>query len=107
MQANKASKANDAEIARLGEPERTALNDLADGTPDGKLARRLCATVFLRAGHNFIRHGEMPPLRFAWVLVRFAGGQVAKVVRSLGVHLRKAAAPPKPVIFDRTPKKGA
>jgi hypothetical protein len=33
--------------------------------------------------------------------------QVAMVVRSLGVHLRKAAAPPKPVIFDRTPKKGA
>jgi cellulose synthase/poly-beta-1,6-N-acetylglucosamine synthase-like glycosyltransferase len=65
-----------------------------------------CATVFLRAGHNFIRHGEMPPLRFAWVLMRFAGGQVAMVVRSLGVHLRKAAATPKPVIFDRTPKKG-
>ena len=66
-----------------------------------------CTTVFLRAGHNFIRHGEMPPLRFAWVLVRFVGGQVAMVVRSLGVHLRKTAAPPKPVIFDRTPKKGA
>jgi cellulose synthase/poly-beta-1,6-N-acetylglucosamine synthase-like glycosyltransferase len=67
----------------------------------------VCATVFLRAGHNFIRHGEMPPLRFAWVLARFVGGQVAMVVRSLGVHLRKAAAAPKPVIFDRTPKKGA
>lgn len=67
----------------------------------------LCATVFLRAGHNFIRDGEMPPLRFAWVLLRFAVGQVAMVVRSLGVHLRKTAAPPKPVIFDRTPKKGA
>ena len=45
----------------------------------------------------------MPPLRFAWVLVRFVGGQVAMVVRGLGIHLRKAAAPPKPVIFDRTP----
>src|SRR4051812_29878507 len=56
----------------------------------------VCATVCLRAGHNFIRHGEMPPLRFAWVLVRFVGGQVAMVVRSLGVHLRKAAASPKP-----------
>ena len=67
----------------------------------------VCATVFLRAGHNFIRHGEIPPLRFAWVLVRFVGGQMAMVVRSFGVHLRKAAAPPKPVIFDRTPKKGA
>jgi hypothetical protein len=67
----------------------------------------VCATVFLRAGHNFIRHGEMPPLRFAWVLVRFVGGQVAMVVRSLGVHLRKALARPKAVIFDRTPKKGA
>jgi hypothetical protein len=66
-----------------------------------------CATVFLRAGHNFIRHGDMPPLRFAWVLLRFAAGQLAMVVRSLGVHLGKAAAPPKPVIFDRTPKKGA
>ena len=65
------------------------------------------ATVFLRAGHNFIRHGEMKPLHFASVLVRFVGGQVAMIARSLGVHLRKAAAPPKPVIFDRTPKKGA
>ena len=36
-----------------------------------------CATTFLRAGHNFIRGGEMPPLRFAVVLLRFVGGQVA------------------------------
>jgi hypothetical protein len=48
----------------------------------------------------------MPPLRFAVVLLRFAGGQVATVVRSLFVHLRKAMAPPKPVVFDRTPKRG-
>jgi cellulose synthase/poly-beta-1,6-N-acetylglucosamine synthase-like glycosyltransferase len=67
----------------------------------------LCATVFLRAGHNFIRHGEMPPGRFAVVLLRFVGGQVAMVTRSLWVHIRKALAPPKPVVFDRTPKKGA
>ena len=66
-----------------------------------------CAAVFLRAGHNFIRHGEMRPLRFAWLLLRFAVGQLAMVARTLGVHLKKAAAPPKPVIFDRTPKKGA
>ena len=66
-----------------------------------------CATTFLRAGHNFIRGGEMPPARFAVVLLRFVGGQVAMVVRSLGVHMKKAAAPPKPVVFDRTPKKGA
>jgi len=66
-----------------------------------------CATTFLRAGHNFIRNGEMPPGRFAVVLMRFVGGQVAMVVRSLFVHLKKAAAPPKPVVFDRTPKKGA
>jgi cellulose synthase/poly-beta-1,6-N-acetylglucosamine synthase-like glycosyltransferase len=66
-----------------------------------------CATTFLRAGHNFIRHGEMPPGRFAVVLLRFVGGQVAMVTRSLWVHIRKALAPPKPVVFDRTPKKGA
>jgi cellulose synthase/poly-beta-1,6-N-acetylglucosamine synthase-like glycosyltransferase len=66
-----------------------------------------CATTFLRAGHNFIRNGEMPPGRFAVVLLRFVGGQVAMVVRSLWVHIRKAMAPPKPVVFDRTPKKGA
>ena len=66
----------------------------------------ICATTFLRAGHNFIRDGEMPPLRFAVVLLRFAGGQVATVVRSLFVHLRKVMAPPKPVVFDRTPKRG-
>ncbi len=65
-----------------------------------------CATTFLRAGHNFIRNGEMPPGRFAVVLLRFVGGQVAMVVRSLFVHLKKAAAAPKPVVFDRTPKKG-
>jgi len=66
----------------------------------------ICTTTFLRAGHNFIRGGEMPPMRFALVLLRFVGGQVAMVVRSLGVHIRKAAAPPRPVVFDRTPKKG-
>ncbi|MCW5736520.1 MAG: glycosyltransferase [Enhydrobacter sp.] len=66
-----------------------------------------CATTFLRAGHNFIRNGEMPPGRFAVVLLRFVGGQVAMVVRSLFVHMKKAAAPAKPVVFDRTPKKGA
>lgn len=66
-----------------------------------------CATTFLRAGHNFIRQGEMPPGRFAIVLLRFVGGQVAMVTRSLWVHIRKALASPKPVVFDRTPKKGA
>jgi cellulose synthase/poly-beta-1,6-N-acetylglucosamine synthase-like glycosyltransferase len=66
-----------------------------------------CATTFLRAGHNFIRSGEMPPGRFAIVLLRFVGGQVAMVTRSLWVHIKKALAPPKPVVFDRTPKKGA
>ncbi|HLG47492.1 MAG TPA: glycosyltransferase [Reyranella sp.] len=65
-----------------------------------------CATTFLRAGHNFIRHGEMPPARFAVVLLRFVGGQLAMVTRSLWVHIRKALSPPKPVVFDRTPKKG-
>jgi cellulose synthase/poly-beta-1,6-N-acetylglucosamine synthase-like glycosyltransferase len=66
----------------------------------------LCATTFLRAGHNFIRGGEMSAGHFAIVLLRFAGGQVGMVVRSLLVHLRKAIAPPKPIVFDRTPKKG-
>lgn len=66
-----------------------------------------CATTFLRAGHNFIRHGEMPPGRFAVVLLRFVGGQVAMVTRSFWVHVKKVLAPPKPVVFDRTPKKGA
>jgi cellulose synthase/poly-beta-1,6-N-acetylglucosamine synthase-like glycosyltransferase len=67
----------------------------------------VCATTFLRAGHNFIRDGEMPPWRFAVVLLRFVAGQVATVVRSLFVHLRKAMAAPKPVVFDRTPKRGS
>jgi cellulose synthase/poly-beta-1,6-N-acetylglucosamine synthase-like glycosyltransferase len=66
-----------------------------------------CATTFLRAGHNFIRHGEMSPLHFTLVLVRFVGGQVAMLVRSLGVHLGKALNRPKPIVFDRTPKRGA
>ena len=66
----------------------------------------LCAATFLRAGHNFIRGGEMPPGRFAVVLLRFVGGQVGMVVRSLFVHLRKAISKPKPIVFDRTPKKG-
>jgi len=67
----------------------------------------VCATTFLRAGHNFIRGGEMSPGRFAMVLLRFVGGQVAMLIRSLGVHLRKALSRPKPIVFDRTPKKGA
>ncbi|HEY6718283.1 MAG TPA: glycosyltransferase family 2 protein, partial [Reyranella sp.] len=66
-----------------------------------------CATTFLRAGHNFIRGGEMSPLRFTVVLLRFVGGQVAMLVRSLGVNARKAMNRPKPVVFDRTPKRGA
>lgn len=66
----------------------------------------ICATTFLRAGHNFIRGGEMSPGHFAIVLLRFVGGQVGMMVRSLFVHLRKAIAPPKPIVFDRTPKKG-
>src|SRR5471030_3332730 len=66
----------------------------------------ICATTFLRAGHNFIRGGEMPPGHFAIVLLRFAVGQIGMVVRSLLVHIRKAIAPPKPIVFDRTPKKG-
>ncbi|MBP6769781.1 MAG: hypothetical protein KA171_18525, partial [Reyranella sp.] len=66
----------------------------------------ICATTFLRAGHNFIRGGEIPPLEFAVVLVRFVGGQVATVVRSFGVHFRKMFSKPKPVVFDRTPKRG-
>ncbi|MBS0520814.1 MAG: glycosyltransferase [Proteobacteria bacterium] len=65
-----------------------------------------CATTFLRAGHNFIRDGEMPPLHFALVLMRFVGGQVGMLVRSLFVHVRKAIASPKPIVFDRTPKRG-
>ncbi len=65
-----------------------------------------CATTFLRAGHNFIRDGEMPPGRFAVVLLRFVAGQVAMLLRSLMVHLGKALSRPKPIVFDRTPKKG-
>ena len=67
----------------------------------------ICATTFLRAGHNFIRDGEMPPGRFAVVLLRFAIGQVSMLLRSLVVHIGKALSRPKPIIFDRTPKKGA
>jgi len=64
------------------------------------------ATTFLRVGHNFIRGGALSPPRFALVLLRFVGGQVAMLARSLSVHLRKALDRPKPVIFDRTPKRG-
>ncbi|CAN5880455.1 hypothetical protein BH11PSE3_BH11PSE3_44020 [soil metagenome] len=67
----------------------------------------LCATTFLRAGHNFIRGGEMPPGRFGLVLLRFVVGQVAMLVRSLGVHIGKRLKRAKPIVFDRTPKKGA
>jgi cellulose synthase/poly-beta-1,6-N-acetylglucosamine synthase-like glycosyltransferase len=65
-----------------------------------------CATVFLRAGHNFIRGGAIAPGAFAVVLLRFVGGQFAMVVRSAVVFVKKLASPPKPVVFDRTPKKG-
>lgn len=65
-----------------------------------------CATTFLRAGHNFIRGGEMSPLRFAMVLVRYVEGQAATVGRTVIVLLKKAVTRPKPIVFDRTPKKG-
>jgi cellulose synthase/poly-beta-1,6-N-acetylglucosamine synthase-like glycosyltransferase len=65
-----------------------------------------CATTFLRAGHNFIRAGALSPVRFALVLLRFVGGQVAMLTRSLTVHVRKVLDRPKPVVFDRTPKRG-
>jgi len=65
-----------------------------------------CAATFLWAGHKFIRDGEMPPLRFAGVLLRYAGGQLATVVRSLFVHVGKTLSRPKPIVFDRTPKRG-
>lgn len=66
-----------------------------------------CATTFLRAGHNFIRGGEMSPLQFAMVLVRYVEGQAATVGRTVIVLLKKAVTRPKPIVFDRTPKKGA
>ena len=66
-----------------------------------------CATTFLRAGHNFIRGGEMPPGRFAVVLLRFVSGQLAMLLRSFMVHVGKALSRPKPIVFDRTPKKGS
>ncbi len=65
-----------------------------------------CATTFLRAGHNFLRDGEMSPSHFAFVLMRYVGGQIGMLVRSLFVHLRKVLASPKPIVFDRTPKRG-
>ena len=66
----------------------------------------VCATTFLRAGHNFIRGGALSPARFGWVLARFVGGQVAMLARSLAVHARKWMNRPKPIVFDRTPKRG-
>jgi cellulose synthase/poly-beta-1,6-N-acetylglucosamine synthase-like glycosyltransferase len=66
-----------------------------------------CATTFLRAGHNFIRDGEMSPGLFTVVLLRFVGGQVAMLLRSLSVHIGKRLNRPKPIVFDRTPKRGA
>jgi len=66
-----------------------------------------CATTFLRAGHNFIRGGEMPPGRFALVLLRYIAGQAATVFRGILVTLGKKLTRPKPVVFDRTPKKGS
>ena len=48
----------------------------------------------------------MPPLRFALVLLRYVVGQVAMLLRSLMVHIGKALSRPKPIVFDRTPKRG-
>jgi cellulose synthase/poly-beta-1,6-N-acetylglucosamine synthase-like glycosyltransferase len=65
-----------------------------------------CATTFLRAGHNFIRGGEMPPLRFTLVLLRYVAGQAATVIRGMLVAVGKVLSRPKPIVFDRTPKRG-
>ena len=66
----------------------------------------ICATTFLRAGHNFIRDGEMAPGRFALVLLRYVAGQAATVIRGMIVTIGKKLTKPKPIVFDRTPKKG-
>jgi len=47
----------------------------------------LCATTFLRAGHNFIRHGEMSPLHFAWCCC------ASSVVRPRCWRVRSASMP--------------
>jgi cellulose synthase/poly-beta-1,6-N-acetylglucosamine synthase-like glycosyltransferase len=65
-----------------------------------------CATTFLRAGHNFIRNGEMSPVRFTLVLLRYVAGQAATVIRGVAVTVGKRLSRPKPVVFDRTPKRG-
>src|SRR5262249_20691581 len=65
-----------------------------------------CATIFLRAGHNFIRGGALSPAAFAWELVRFVDAKVACMARSLAVHVRNGMTRPKPIVFDRTPKRG-
>ena len=48
----------------------------------------------------------MPPGRFALVLLRYIAGQAATVIRGIFVTLGKKLTRPRPIVFDRTPKKG-
>ena len=66
----------------------------------------VCQVVFSRAGHTFIRGNSMPLGRFVLVMARFVQWQVMQLLHAVGV-LAKQIVKPKPIEFDRTPKRGA
>src|SRR5258707_6254604 len=63
-----------------------------------------CATTFLRAGHNFIRGGEMSPLRFPLGLLRHVRGPGALLVGPLGVPAPQVNDRPQPRLLGPKPK---
>ena len=65
----------------------------------------ICQVVFSRAGHAFIRGNSMPFGRFVLVMLRFVQWQVMQLLHAIGV-LAKQVVKPKPIEFDRTPKRG-
>ena len=75
--------------------------DRASGGPiDGSLSLR----------QNGVHDGDVLQLLRGTIpelgVLRTHTATMAMVTRSLWVHVRKALAPPKPVVFVRTPKKG-
>ena len=62
-------------------------------------------TTMLWAGHRFIRGQAMPFGRFAALIGRVVRWQSMQLVYGLGMFLKQRIKP-RPVEFDRTPKKG-
>src|SRR2546430_527703 len=79
---HKQTKANDAEVARLDEPERTLVNDLLDcGVVTGKSNELTLQLLDQDTGRRLIVIGLGSRDNFSCECLREAGGTLAKTAR--------------------------